>query len=322
MKVKALPHISTQIDEKLIFKIIKQNYAQIAPLFYSFISNWLIRAYQRYNQIDKFLIIIYLIHNNLKFYRKNGLIFNFETFYRDRTLEIEKINISDISKDLNIPKESVRRKIIELEKNKIIQKFGKKIFIDKSTFQASKATESVKDLCNVLYEFNILLNKENLINKVFDKNQITDSIKKNFTFCLYQFNKFIFIYLNRMRAEFKDLETFSVGMVVLNNTFANKEFVPSKSDYKTSVNEIMGTDSRGVNAMSISEITNIPRPTVVRKLKFLIDNNWLEINEKKLIRLNVKDEAIKKRDKFLEQNLLSLSNFVYRIFNQINIINS
>ena len=320
--MNTLPHISSQIDEKLILKIIKQNYAQIAPYFYSFISNWLIRAYQRYDNIDKFIIIVYLIHNNLKFYRKNGLIFNFETFYKDRNIEIEKINISDISKDLNIPKESVRRKIIELEKNKIIQKFGKKIFVDKSTFQAAKATESVKDLSNVFYEFNLLLKKENLINNVFDKSQITESLKKNFTFCLYQFNKFIFIYFSRMRGEFKDLETFSVGMVVLTNTFSNKNFIPSKIDIKTSVKEIMGTDPKGVNAMSISEITNIPRPTVVRKLKFLIDNNWLEINEKKLIRLNVKDVAIKKRDEFVEKNLLSFSNFVYRIFNQINIINS
>ena len=317
-----LPDISSQIDEKLIFKVIKLNYAHIAPSFYSFISNWLIRAYQRYDNIDKFLIIIYLIHNNLKFYRKNGLIFNFDTFYKDRTIEIEKINISDISKDLNIPKESVRRKIIELEKNKIIQKFGKKIFVDKSTFQAAKATKSVKDLSNVFYEFNILLKKENLIGKVFDKSQITESLNKNFTFCLYQFNKFIFIYLSRMRAEFKDLETFSVGMIVLINTFSNKKFIPSKTDVKTSVKEIMGTDPKGVNAMSISEITNIPRATVVRKLKFLIDNNWLEINEKKLIRLNVKDKAIKKRDEFMEQNLLSFSNFVYRVFNQIKIINS
>ena len=320
--MKALPHISNQIDEKLIFKVIKENYAHIAPSFYSFINNWLIRAYQRYNQIDKFIIIVYLIHNNLKFYRKNGLIFNFETFYRDRNIEIEKINISDISKDLNIPKESVRRKIIELEKNKIIQKFGKKIFIDKSTFQASKATESVKDLSNVFYEFNLLLKKENLIDNVINKSQIIESLKKNFTFCLYQFNKFIFIYFSRMRGEFKDLETFSVGMVVLTNTFSNKRFIPSKIDLKTSVHEIMGTDPKGVNAMSISEITNIPRPTVVRKLKFLIDNNWLEINEKKLIRLNVKDKAIKKRDEFMEQNLLSFSNFVYRVFNQIKIINS
>ena len=66
--MKALPHVSSQINEKLIFKVIKENYAHIAPSFYSFISNWLIRAYYRYNQIDKFIIIVYLIHNNLKFY--------------------------------------------------------------------------------------------------------------------------------------------------------------------------------------------------------------------------------------------------------------
>ena len=320
--MKALPHISSQIDEKLIFKVIKENYAHIAPSFYSFINNWLIRAYQRYNQIDKFIIIIYLIHNNLKFYRKNGLIFNFETFYKDRTVEVEKINISDISKDLNIPKESVRRKIIELEKNKIIQKFGKKIFVDKSTFQAAKATKSITDLCNVLYEFNILLNKENLISKVFDKSQITESLNKNFTFCLYQFNKFIFIYLNRWRAEVGDLETFSVGMIVLTNAMSNQKFSPSKIDLKTSTKEIMGTDPRGVNAMSISEITGIPRPTVVRKLKFLIDNNWLQKNEKKLISLNIKDSTFSKSQKMLEKNMLSFSHFVNRLFNQINIINS
>jgi len=111
-------------------------------------------------------------------------------------------------------------------------------------------------------------------------------------------------------------------MIVLTNTFSNKNFIPSKIDIKTSVKEIMGTDPRGVNAMSISEITNIPRPTVVRKLKFLIDNNWLEINEKKLISFNVKDSAFKRTVNIQNKNMLSLSNFIYRIFNQINIINS
>lgn len=317
-----IPSVSSQIDEAVINKIIDENFSKLAPTYYSIMNNWLIQAYGVFHNIDKFIILIYLIDKDFIFFRKNGIIVDFDTFFNSSKLEIEKVNISDISKDLNIPKESVRRKIIELEKNKIIQKFGKKIFIDKSTFQASKATESIKDLSNVFYEFNILLKKENLIGNVFNKSQITESLKKNFTFCLYQFNKFIFIYLSRVRAEFRDLETFSVGMVVLTNTFSNKKFVPSKIDVKTSVNEIMGTDPKGVNAMSISEITNIPRPTVVRKLKFLIDNHWLEINEKKLIRLNVKDKSIKKRDEFMEQNLLSFSNFVYRVFNQIKIINS
>ena len=280
--MKILPKISNQINEKLIHKVIKKNYADIGPFFYYFMSNWLIRSYERYNDIDKFVIIIYLIHQNLIVYRRNGLIFDFDTFYQDRTLEIEKINISDISKDLNIPKESVRRKIIELENREVIKKVGKKIFIDRSAFQTAKATDTVKELCVVLNEFNKLLKKEKLINNVFEIDQMTDSIKKNFSFCLYQFNKFMFIYLNRWRTEVGDLETFSVGMIVLTNAMLNKEFSPSKIDLKTYTKKLMGTDSRGVNAMSISEITGIPRPTVVRKLKYLIDNKWLQKNEKKI----------------------------------------
>jgi len=42
-------------------------------------------------------------------------------------------------------------------------------------------------------------------------------------------------------------------------------------------------DQIGINAMSISEITGIPRPTVVRKLRYLIKNNFLHINEKNVL---------------------------------------
>ena len=38
---------------------------------------------------------------------------------------------------------------------------------------------------------------------------------------------------------------------------------------------------QGVNAMSISDITGIPRATVVRKLKVLVKNNILSIDDKK-----------------------------------------
>ena len=73
--------------------------------------------------------------------------------------------------------------------------------------------------------------------------------------------------------------------------------------------------------MSISEITNISRPTVVRKLKFLIEKKFLYINEKKLISLNVKDSAFNKFKNLQNKNLLSLSNFIIRLFNQIKITN-
>ena len=141
--MKSLPSITSEIDEKIIYRVIDKNFSLLAPFFYSFVSNWLIRAYKRYNDIDKFIIVIYLIHQNLVFYRKNGLIIDYESFYRDRTLEINKINISDISKDRRIPKESVRRKMRDIEKNGAIKKMGKKIFKERSTLHKAKATDTV-----------------------------------------------------------------------------------------------------------------------------------------------------------------------------------
>ena len=320
--MKSLPSITSEIDEKIIYRVIDKNFSLLAPFFYSFVSNWLIRAYKRYNDIDKFIIVIYLIHQNLVFYRKNGLIIDYESFYRDRTLEINKINISDISQDLKIPKESVRRKVLDLEKKGAIKKIGKKIFLDRSTLHKAKATDTVLELSTLLSEFNKILKKEKLITEIFELKKITNSIKENFSFCLYQLNKFIFIYLNRWRAELKDLETLSIAMILVLSATHNKDFIPSKSSLNTYRKDIMGSDLRGVNAMSISEITNIPRPTVVRKLKFLIDKKVLYINDKKLISLNVKDSALIKVKNLQNKNLLSLSNFIIRLFNQIKVTNS
>ena len=122
--MKKLPSISNSIDEDKIFKIINKNFSKIAPFYYGLISGWLIRSYKTFNDIDKFIILIYFINKDLIFFRKNGLIVDYDAFYKDKTLEIPKINISDISNDLQIPKESVRRKLQELEKAGVIKKTG------------------------------------------------------------------------------------------------------------------------------------------------------------------------------------------------------
>ena len=320
--MKSLPAISAQIDEKIINKVIQKKFALLSPYYYSFMSNWLIRAYKRYDDIDKFLIIVYLIHKNLVFYKKNALVVDYDSFYKDRTIEIEKINISEISHDLKIPKESVRRKILYLEKKRLIKRNGKKIFVDRSTFLNAKATDTLKELCILLNEFNKLLKKEKIIDSVFELKEIDKSIKNNFSFCLYQLNKFLFIYFNRWRSEMKDLETLTIAMLVVLNATQNQEFKPSKLSIKSYREEIMGSDLRGVNAMSISDITGIPRPTVVRKLKWLIDKKFLTINDKKLISLDVKESAFEKTAQLQDKNMLSLSYLIHRLFNQIKVINS
>ena len=320
--MKSLPSISSQIDEKTIFKTIQKDFSKLAPYYYSFISNWLIRAYKHYHDIDKFIIVIYLINKDLIFFRRNGLIIDYDTFYRDKTVEIEKINITDISKDLSIPKESVRRKVLELENKGVIKKTGKKIFVDRSAFYAAQAVDTLKDLTILLHEFNKLLKKTKVVEKVIETNEISASIKKKFSFCWYQFYKFLFIFTNRWRKEVIDLETFCIGILVMLNASDNKDFKIKDLNLKSYQKLVMSSDNKGLNAMSISDITGIPRPTVVRKLKYLIKNNFLHINNKKLISIDIKGNSYKRSTNLQNQNMISLSNFIFRVFNQIKVINS
>jgi len=286
------------------------------------LSNWFIRAYGVYGDIDKYIILIYLVNKDFIFFRKNGLIVEFETFFKDKTLEIEKINISDISKDLQIPKESVRRKVEELEKKGVIKKIKKKIYINMNAFSPDRVNQGIKEVSTLLHEFNKLLKKENEINKTFEVEEIITSIKKNYSFCWYQFYKFLFVFTNRWRKSVGDLETFCIGMVVMLNHVERQSFRVKDLNMKQFQNSLPEIDDRGVNAMSISEITGIPRPTVVRKLKHLIDNNFLSIDEKKLLEINITGKALKISKDQQDKNILSLSNFTYRVFNQIKIIDS
>ena len=318
--MNTLPSISAHIDEKTINKVIQDNFATLAPSFFTLTSNWFVRAYDHYKDIDKFIIIIYLINLNLIYFRQNGVKIDYDTFYKDNSIEIEKINISDISKDLGVPKESIRRKVLELEKEGTIKRSGKKIFVVRDTLYSARATNTLTEIATILHEFNKILKKEKLITEVYSVNEIISAMKENFSYCWYQFNKFWFIYMNRWRAELKDLEYLAIGMVVIINAVKNKEFSP-KRNIRSYHKALMGSDTRGVNAMSISEITGIPRPTVVRKLKYLIDKKYLHINEKKLIIFDAKDSAFQKTSKMINQNILSLSNFIYKVFNQIRIIN-
>jgi DNA-binding MarR family transcriptional regulator len=320
--MKHRPSFSNEIDEDKIFKVINKNFSKIAPYWFKLMSNWLIRAYNVFGDIDKFIILIYFINKDLIFCRKNGLIIDYETFYNDKSIEIPKINISDISRDLIIPKESVRRKIQDLEKEGVIRKSGKKIFVDSSAFikAKAKAEKTLKEVSTLLNMFNKILIDEKITNKVFTIDEITVSLKNNFSFCWYQFHKLLFVFTNRWRITVDDLETLTLGLVVLLNTVGNKSFKVKDLNRENWAKMIaQGSDDVGVNANSLSDITGIPRPTVTRKIKRLIEDGFLHMNEKKLIIMNMTSSRFKKQIKMQDQNMKSLSNMLYRIFNQIRL---
>ena len=320
--MKKIPSISNEINEDVIFKVINKNFSKIAPFWFELISSWLIRSYNVFQDIDKYIILVYLINKDLIFFRKNGLIVDYNTFYNDKSIEIPKINISDISTDLKIPKESIRRKLQELEEAKVIRKNGKKIFVDRSAFITAKPQQTLKELTALLSKFSEILKDEKITNRVFTIDEIIMSLKNNFSFCWYQFYKLVFIYTNRLRNALSDLESVSIGLVVLLNSIGNKSFKVKDLNMKNFVKLAQGADEVGVNAMSLSDITGIPRPTVVRKIKRLIEINFLHINEKKLITMDIRGSSYNMAWKIQNQNMKNLSNMLHRVFNQIRIINS
>ena len=171
-------------------------------------------------------------------------------------------------------------------------------------------------------KFSEILVVENITNREFDVNEITNSIKENFSFCWYHFYKFLFIFTNRWRSNYNDLETLAIGLVVTLNTVHSKNLKSKSLNRKKFHKLAQGADDVGVNSMSLSDITGIPRPTVVRKLQYLTKNKFLEKNEKKLLLLNIKGKTMRETTKIQEMNMKDLSNFLCRVFNQIKIINS
>ena len=80
---------------------------------------------------------------------------------------------------------------------------------------------------------------------------------------------------------------------------------------------IFNTDNKdvGINAMSISDITGIPRATVIRKLNKLIKKNFLIVNEKK--QYSTSGGHREKLIAIQKKNFINLSKFATRVYNLV-----
>ena len=317
--MSTLPSISEALDEKKVTSAINKKFNNFVPVFYKFVSEWIINAYSNFKDIEMYMILIYLVNNDFKFYRKNGIQLDYDTFYKDKTLEINEIKIIEISKDLQIPKESVRRKIIHLEKIGVIKRSRKKIFIDRTAYETVRPISALKNISNLTSICSKILKQENKIPNSFSPKEISDTIKNNFTFCWYEFYKFIFSYYFRWRKELGDLETLCIALLIISNASSNKDLIIQDIDIESWREKISYADKIGLNSMSISDITGIPRPTVVRKVNSLIKKGYAKVDQKKLISINIEKKVFSKTQKLQEQTIKEISELIYKILNKTTI---
>ena len=309
-----IPQISKQIYEQDVLNILHAQYSNIGSAWTMHQLEWMNSIYRTFNDHDKFLIIIYLTKRTLDFYSRNFTLLNYDQFYSQNILEIEKFNITEVSTNLSIPKESARRKIVELEKNGVIKRNKKKIIIDRSSYPHIKPINSVKRVSRFLSILSKLLYQEKILSKKIETKTLEKVIKDNFSYAWKLYYEFQIPMMIGYKSFFGDVETSHIwGLCVVNQHVFLQKKNKKKERIKfikelTSINNIPG-----LNAMSISDISGIPRATVVRKLKKLLKKNYLVIDDKKHYRIT--DAPMSKVKQVQSFVLERLAKFSTKIFN-------
>jgi predicted transcriptional regulator len=254
--------------------------------------NWMNNVYRAFNDHYKYLIVISLVEKTLQFYDQMNIQYSFDQFYSKSSLQIEKFSIAELCEKLQLPKETVRRKVLELEKLGVLKRIKKQIIIDRSVFSQVKPERQIKLTAKYIYLISEIFIKDGIYTKKIDTKHIENTIKKNFSLCWRWFYRMQIPMVIGYHEMFEDIATFHIwGTVAMNQAFNYKKIMESGNihsltpDYMTFSKGIVLAEedgmTTGVSAMSLSEMTNIPRATVIRKCKYLVNHGYLKLNEKK-----------------------------------------
>ena len=224
----------------------------------------------------------------------------------------------EISNSLNIAKETARRKINQLAELGTIRRIDKKIIIDRNTWPNIKPQNTIERTSRFLSTLSKILLEEGFMSEQIDSNRIIRAAKDNFSFVWKLYYDMQMPMLLMYKKLHGDLETTHVHGVCLSNQALNAQKIDTSKMSKTLYLEkyFFGNKQEfsGINAMSISDITGIPRATVMRKLNRLVKGQFLTIDSKKHYSTN-KGIHQKKLLKVQNNTFINLSKFAARIYN-------
>ena len=283
---KETPDISKKLSSEEVHEFLINHYGELSVDWVVHQWTWINTNYKCFNDLIKYLISTYFVQKTLEYYFENGITISYENFYSEPNLKIDKFNISLLSKKFSLPKETMRRKVQELENQGVIIKKNKSIILDRSAYHLVKPINQIKITSNYLNKILKIMKKEKYINQVISVDEITNKMKINFSRCWLWFYQFQIQNMIGWKNYFKDINEFYVLSTCWINQVYNTQ---NKINFSDTTNKILDkvhefvtkNPGTGLNAMSISEMTGLPRATVIRKNKNLIKKNLLELDNKK-----------------------------------------
>jgi predicted transcriptional regulator len=285
-KFKAVKASEVLFSKSSVNEVLSKSLSFSWHLWGQFQQVWIGNAYNTFKDHDKYLVLIYLVQDIWQSLSDKFTYNTLEEFYSKNEFIIEKINLIKISNDLHIPKETVRRKINEFQKAGILRREGKSIILKISLINFQRPMKSLEIIVNYIYKNSLFLQTEQWFGDPLTREEINFFIEKYFTICWLRFFKLQIPFLVRQRDVFGDLETFHIwGSIAVNHqSKVTREVMQNVIDQPvdTQYTEVVSKAKvqYGLNASSVSDITKIPRATVIRKLKWLVNKNLLKKNNK------------------------------------------
>tara|TARA_A100001037_G_scaffold301169_1_gene330069 strand:- start:567 stop:1481 length:915 start_codon:yes stop_codon:yes gene_type:complete len=271
------------VDINQLKNIYKENILSVQEKYLLQQSNFLSTVYCRYlKDLDSANIVLYFAKNlHLKILRRRESEIDYEisleSFWNNhKNIDQENLKIINVSNETGLPKETARRKIINLIQQKVLKKNNNKI----SWEPREKDKISFNKIIEVEIEYIAKIASTIIkhLNIEVSNQQITSDIKKNFSFFWFHFLSSQLKCMKIWQIELKDLELL---LIIVECAIQTNRYLTRTHNKKI---------DQDISAMSISTVTGIPRATCIRKLEKLVSMRLVKKNEKtKRYSLNLKN---------------------------------
>ena len=318
---KIIPKVENKFKKSLVLENLEQNILTHWDTWGKFQQAWTSRAYNSFKDLDKYIVLIYLIRDNWVTLSGKFQYQSMDEFYDSEGVSIDKINLIQISNDLHIPKETIRRKVNELQDSNILKREGKSIIFNRKGIETQKPNDMIELLSVFIEKKSKMMSGKDWFGEHLDKDYIKRFVKKYFTIVWLRFFRMQIPFLIRHRDVFGDLETWIVwGNIALSHQYhlaraAEKNLITSEITLKSYYSNVAEVKiSRGINASSIADISQIPRATVIRKLKWLTKQNCIKKNKNLEYQMTKGGKLNKKISENFLLNQHSVSEFLTDMF--------
>ncbi len=258
------------------------------PAFYEMESLFLSGIYKRYGDLEGGNIVIFFAKNlHLEILRGRELDLNFnlslDKFWNNHKNIIQKKKkIITIAKNIGLPRETTRRKLLSLIKTKHIKKTEKNtLFWEPDSKSKDSYMKIIGKQINSLSRF--IFQQLKFFSLNIPVSKIEKEIENNYSFYWYHYLNAQLQYMKLWQIQFRDLEMLLIGLQTLIQSIKDLKNLNELQNLdsflliktKKNINSFYTKDA-GISATSISEVTGIPRANCIRKLEKYIKMKIIE----------------------------------------------